>query len=53
MRLMPSSPLRQLLGDRHHLLNDDNWVESRQAVFKKHPSIADFVLIKLLSERRQ
>jgi hypothetical protein len=28
MRLMPSSPLRQLLGDRHHLLNDDNWVES-------------------------
>ncbi|MCO4092609.1 MAG: hypothetical protein HEQ34_11730 [Sphingorhabdus sp.] len=54
MRLVPSSPLRQLLGDRHHLLNDDNWVESRQAVFEKNTlPIADLVLIKLLSEWRQ
>ena len=31
MRLMPSSQ-RQLSGDRHHLLNNDNWVESRRAL---------------------
>lgn len=34
------SPMRQLLGDRHHLLNDDNWVGSGQAGFAKPKLVA-------------
>lgn len=34
MRLMPSSQL-QLSVDLHHLLNDDNWVESGSAAFRR------------------
>ena len=32
-RRIRCSLLRQLLGDRHHLLNDDNWVVSGMSAF--------------------
>ena len=43
-------PQRQLSGERHHLLNDDNWVDSGMSAIERRLAKADFAdEIKILS----